>query len=82
MEFVHNLGIMYDALSELSDLSKQLKKKNITLAEAILLFSKQVQISAPNADSLGAFVTWMAVPNKTCPVKILNCLRRKLLKSK
>jgi len=34
IEFVHNLGILFDALTELSDLSIQLQKKDLSLIAA------------------------------------------------
>lgn len=42
MSFVFNLGEMYDALTELSDLSRLLKKRDMTLPEADKLPARQV----------------------------------------
>src|SRR6218665_3878254 len=41
---LQNLGIMFDALEELSDLSLALQKADITLATANKLVSKQTEI--------------------------------------
>uniref|UniRef100_H3A963 Uncharacterized protein n=1 Tax=Latimeria chalumnae TaxID=7897 RepID=H3A963_LATCH len=54
-EFVHNLGVMYDAVSELSDLSKQLQRKDITLPEAHMSMSRQIRVFASMADTAGPF---------------------------
>lgn len=81
VEFVCNLGTMYDALSELSDVSKQLQGMHITLPEAVVLLSRQVQISASKTDCLGVYAKRMAVPNKMCTIKALFCMTAKLLKS-
>jgi hypothetical protein len=42
--FIQNLGLMYDALEELSDLSLALQKSDITLPAANKLIFKQVQV--------------------------------------
>lgn len=42
--FVTNLGIMYDALTELSDLSKMLQKRQTTLPEAERLIAHQIRV--------------------------------------
>ncbi|CAK6977847.1 E3 SUMO-protein ligase KIAA1586-like [Scomber scombrus] len=42
MSFVFNLGVMYDALTELSDLSRLLQKRDMTLPEADKLLARQV----------------------------------------
>lgn len=52
--FVYDLGIMYDAVSELCDLSKHLKE-DITLPEAYSRVSKQIQVFVSMADNPGSF---------------------------
>lgn len=43
-DFVFNLGILYDALNELSDLSLQLQKRNLCLAKAYIMIDQTVRI--------------------------------------
>lgn len=80
MEFVHNLS-MYDALSELSGLSKRLQTMDITLPEALSRLSGQGLISACVVVCLGIYAIKMAVPNKICTVKTGIRMTAKLLKS-
>uniref|UniRef100_A0A671U0D7 HAT C-terminal dimerisation domain-containing protein n=1 Tax=Sparus aurata TaxID=8175 RepID=A0A671U0D7_SPAAU len=44
VSFVFNLGVMYDALTELSDLSRLLQKRDLTLPEADKLLARQVRV--------------------------------------
>lgn len=52
--FVYNLGIMYDAVSELYDLSKHLKERH-NIARSLFWVSKQIQVFASMADNPGSF---------------------------
>ncbi|KAJ4921106.1 hypothetical protein JOQ06_022696, partial [Pogonophryne albipinna] len=42
--FVSNLGLMYDALTELSDLSRQLQKREMTLPTADRLLTREIRV--------------------------------------
>jgi len=42
--FIQNLGLMYDALEELSDLSLALQRADITLPAATKLITRQVEV--------------------------------------
>ena len=44
MPFVFNLGVMYDALTELSDMSRMLQKRDMTLPEADKLLTRQIRV--------------------------------------
>ncbi len=48
--FIQNLGLMYDALQELSDLSLALQKADITLPVAHRLISRQVEVFLARRD--------------------------------
>jgi hypothetical protein len=49
--FVKNLGLMFDALEELSDLSLALQKSNITLSSAKKHISRQIEVFLARRDS-------------------------------
>ena len=51
--FLHNLGIMFDALTELSDLSWQLQKRDMTFARAHRLIDRHIRVIESMADSPG-----------------------------
>lgn len=44
MSFVFSLGVMFDALTELSDLSSLLQKRDMMLPEADKLLARQVRV--------------------------------------
>jgi len=49
--FIKNLGLMYDALEELSDLSLALQKSDITLPVAQKLISRQIEVFVARKDN-------------------------------
>ena len=51
--FLHNLGIMYDALTELSDLSRQLQRRDMTFERAHRLIDRQIRVIESMADNPG-----------------------------
>ena len=51
--FVHNLGIMYDALEELSEFSLSLQDRNMTLPKAVATLSRQVRVLKSMAEQTG-----------------------------
>ena len=51
--FVHNLGIMYDALEELSEFSLSLQDRNMTLPKAVATLSRQVRVLKSMAEQPG-----------------------------
>lgn len=55
--FVSNLGLMYDALTELSDLSRQLQKREMTLPEADGLLSRVIRVFESMISIPGSHVT-------------------------
>jgi hypothetical protein len=48
--FITNLGLMFDALEELADLSLSLQKADVTLPAAIKLIARQVQVFTARKD--------------------------------
>ena len=55
--FIQNLGLMYDALEELSDLSLALQRADITLPAATKLITRQVEVFAARKDSDSEYYT-------------------------
>jgi hypothetical protein len=53
--FIRNLGLMHDALEELSDLSLALQKTDITLSNANKLISRQIEILEARKDAMSTF---------------------------
>lgn len=51
--FVHNLGVMYDALEELAEFSLSLQHRNMTLPKAEASLSRQVRVLKSMADLPG-----------------------------
>ena len=49
-EFVMNLGVMYDALTELAQVSLELQRKDMTLPAAHNLLSRQVRVFSAMSD--------------------------------
>ncbi|XP_031349437.1 E3 SUMO-protein ligase KIAA1586-like [Photinus pyralis] len=54
--FVYNLGLLYDALSELSYLSLELQKRNKTLPEAHALITRQIRVVESMIDNPGIYL--------------------------
>lgn len=44
IEFIHKLGILFDALTELSDLSLKLQKRDLSLVAAHKLIEKTIRV--------------------------------------
>ena len=55
--FIQNLGLMYDALEELADLSMALQKADITLPVANKLIARQIEIFKARRDTDSEFYT-------------------------
>lgn len=55
VQFVHNLGIMYDALTELADVSLMLQKKDMSLPNAHNILTRQLRVFMYMADNDGPF---------------------------
>ncbi|KAL4108076.1 hypothetical protein QTP88_018331 [Uroleucon formosanum] len=53
IEFVHNLGILFDALTELSDLSIQLQKRDLSLMAAHKLIERTISVLESMANKNG-----------------------------
>ncbi|XP_034004054.1 E3 SUMO-protein ligase KIAA1586-like [Trematomus bernacchii] len=51
--FVHNLGVMYDALEELSEFSLSLQDRNMTLPKAEASLSRQIRVLKSMAEQPG-----------------------------
>ena len=53
--FIKNLGLMYDALEELADLSLALQKADISLATAQRMISRQIEVFVARKDTVGNY---------------------------
>lgn len=56
VSFVFNLGVMYDALTELSDLSRMLQKRDMTLPEAEKLLVRETRVFESMVSSPGPYM--------------------------
>jgi hypothetical protein len=53
--FLKNLGLMYDALEELADLSLALQKADISLATAHRMICRQIEVFVARKETLGNY---------------------------
>ena len=73
-EFVKNLALMFDALDELSQLSLELQKRDITVLAAHSCISRQVRVLDAMSDKPGRMMiamTSVAVKNSAYTVHIM-----------
>jgi hypothetical protein len=53
--FVHNMGVMFDALAELGDLSRELQKRDMTLPRAQRVIDRQIRVLESMAETGGKY---------------------------
>src|SRR5215831_12326261 len=53
--FVHNMGVMFDALTELGDLSRELQKRDMTLPRAQRLIDRQIRVLESMSETAGNY---------------------------
>jgi hypothetical protein len=54
--FVNNVGMLLDALTELGDLSRELQKRDMTLARAQKLIDRQIRVLESMAETAGPYL--------------------------
>jgi hypothetical protein len=80
-DFVLNLGILYDALQELSDLSLQLQKRDLGLAAAHTLIERTIRILDSMIETYGPKFTEVNVAHdemvfKGVQLKVHKCVQK------
>lgn len=53
MEFVSDLGLLYDVLSELSNLSEELQKRSMTIPRSVNLINRTIRVLQTFKDAPG-----------------------------